>query len=62
MSTLAGRLLMAPANYNGLFQDDWPLFRSPLLKDDEKILDVGTGNGQWALGAADMFPNVSASN
>lgn len=55
LSTLAHRIPMAPANYNGSFQDDWPFFRSLPLKDDEKILDAGTGNGQWALGVADMF-------
>ncbi|CAG8148345.1 unnamed protein product [Penicillium salamii] len=37
-----------------------PLFRSPVGADREgalQVLDIGTGQGTWAIDVADMFPN-----
>ncbi|KAI1394160.1 S-adenosyl-L-methionine-dependent methyltransferase [Hypoxylon trugodes] len=33
------------------------LFLSPLKEDIEKILDIGTGTGLWAIDFADEYPN-----
>ncbi|KAJ5088736.1 hypothetical protein N7456_012352 [Penicillium angulare] len=33
-----------------------PLFRAP-VKDPQRVLDIGTGQGSWAVDMADMFPN-----
>lgn len=33
------------------------LFRAPLTKDPQKVLDFGTGTGIWAMDFADEFPN-----
>lgn len=35
-----------------------PLFRSPIRPDPEYILDLGTGQGQWAVEVADRFPTA----
>lgn len=35
-----------------------PLFRSPLSKDVKYVLDIGTGEGSWAVDVADRFPNL----
>ena len=32
-----------------------PYFRSPLSSKARNILDVGTGDGMWAIDCADMF-------
>ncbi|KAL1956520.1 hypothetical protein VTO42DRAFT_7083 [Malbranchea cinnamomea] len=37
--------------------NDGRIFFAP-LKDPERILDIGTGWGQWVLEMADMFPNT----
>lgn len=34
-----------------------PLFRSPVGKNWQNVIDLGTGNGEWALAVADRFPN-----
>lgn len=36
-----------------------PLFRSPLSCDAQHVLDLGTGQGNWALDVADRFPNLT---
>lgn len=33
-----------------------PLFRAPVSDKIQNILDIGTGNGRWAIEAADNFP------
>lgn len=33
------------------------LFRSRLAKNAQNVIDLGTGNGEWALAVADKFPN-----
>ncbi|KAJ5094738.1 hypothetical protein N7456_010599 [Penicillium angulare] len=35
-----------------------PLFQSPIPKDAKNILDIGTGNGLWAIDVADMRPKA----
>ncbi|KAJ5581715.1 hypothetical protein N7535_000335 [Penicillium sp. DV-2018c] len=35
-----------------------PLFRSP-VKNPKHILDLGTGQGNWAIDVADMFPEAT---
>ncbi|KAJ6121329.1 S-adenosyl-L-methionine-dependent methyltransferase [Penicillium capsulatum] len=35
-----------------------PLFRSPVGDSPQHILDIGTGNGLWAIDVADMFPSA----
>ena len=37
------------------FQEN-PYFRSPIAKNAQNILDIGTGDGQWAVDVADKFP------
>ena len=34
------------------------LFRAPLSDDIQRILDIGTGTGIWAIDAADSFPSA----
>lgn len=34
-----------------------PLFRSPVPKSAQNIIDVGTGSGTWALEVADRWPS-----
>ena len=36
-----------------------PFFRSPIAKNAQNILDLGTGNADWAIGVADMFPEIT---
>ena len=36
-------------------------FQSPIEKNAQYVLDIGTGDGSWALDVADKFPNVSES-
>lgn len=36
-----------------------PLFRSPLSDKAQNIIDLGTGNGDWALDCADKFPQYT---
>ncbi len=38
-------------------QQENPFFRSPILQSAQHILDLGTGDGTWALEVADRFPN-----
>lgn len=35
-----------------------PLFRSPIRDNPQNILDVGTGNGIWAIEVADRYPSA----
>ncbi len=37
-------------------QEGSPLFRSPIT-EKENALDVGTGDGSWALDVAGAFPS-----
>lgn len=34
-------------------------FRSPISKDAQRIIDVGTGTGCWAIDVADSMPNIT---
>lgn len=34
-----------------------PLFRAPISGKAQQVLDIGTGDGAWALDVADRFPN-----
>lgn len=34
-----------------------PLFRSPLSKTAQNVIDLGTGTGEWALDVADKNPH-----
>lgn len=34
-----------------------PYFRSPISENAERILDIGTGEAQWAIDVADHFEN-----
>lgn len=34
-----------------------PLFQSPIGKKAQNVLDIGTGDGTWALEVADKYPN-----
>ncbi|KAJ5217820.1 uncharacterized protein N7469_011445 [Penicillium citrinum] len=36
-----------------------PLFRAPIGDSPKHILDIGTGQGSWAIDAADMFPSAT---
>ncbi|GAB1320927.1 hypothetical protein MFIFM68171_11137 [Madurella fahalii] len=38
---------------------DGALFRAPLKDDVERVLDVGTGTGIWAVDFADQFPEAT---
>ncbi|KAJ5332859.1 uncharacterized protein N7506_006642 [Penicillium brevicompactum] len=38
---------------------DNPLFYSPIGDHPKNILDLGTGQGNWAIDVADMFPSAS---
>ena len=35
------------------------LFLSPIVKDPQHVLDIGTGTGIWAIDMADEYPNAS---
>ncbi|KAJ5611373.1 hypothetical protein N7510_008092 [Penicillium lagena] len=35
-----------------------PFFRSPIGSSPQRILDIGTGKGTWAIDVADMFPSA----
>jgi SAM-dependent methyltransferase len=37
---------------------DGRLFRAPLKDNIQKVIDIGTGTGIWAIDFADMFPNA----
>ncbi|CAG8358637.1 unnamed protein product [Penicillium salamii] len=36
-----------------------PLFRAPIGPSPKKILDIGTGQGSWAIDVADFYPNAT---
>lgn len=38
-------------------QEANPLFRAPISKGAHNILDIGTGDGSWAVNVADMLPH-----
>ena len=38
---------------------DNTLFRSPLSPQAQRILDIGTGDGSWAVAVADMMPGAT---
>ena len=38
-----------------------PLFRSRLEKNAQNVLDLGTGNGEWALAVANKFPHCRST-
>lgn len=38
-------------------QRENPLFRSRLSENAQNVLDLGTGQGDWAIAVADKFPN-----
>ncbi|QSZ30491.1 hypothetical protein DSL72_000045 [Monilinia vaccinii-corymbosi] len=38
---------------------DGSLYLAPILDDVERVLDLGTGTGIWAIDFADLFPNAS---
>ncbi|CAO2653286.1 Nn.00g026970.m01.CDS01 [Neocucurbitaria sp. VM-36] len=37
------------------------LYLAPIPEDPQKILDIGTGSGIWAIDMADMFPSASVT-
>ncbi|KAL4865513.1 hypothetical protein BDV12DRAFT_174479 [Aspergillus spectabilis] len=37
---------------------DGKLHLAPIIKDPQEILDLGTGNGIWAIDAADQYPSA----
>ncbi|KAF1850461.1 S-adenosyl-L-methionine-dependent methyltransferase [Cucurbitaria berberidis CBS 394.84] len=37
------------------------LYLAPIAEDPQKILDIGTGSGIWAIDTADMFPSASVT-
>ncbi len=39
-----------------------PLFRSPISEEAQHVLDLGTGDGSWAIDVADAFPNREYSH
>ncbi|KAK3391895.1 S-adenosyl-L-methionine-dependent methyltransferase [Sordaria brevicollis] len=44
--------------YHGVeLLNDFKLHMSPLKDDIERVLDIGTGKGYWAIDFADKFPN-----
>ena len=43
-------------------QRENPLFRSRLGKKAQNVLDLGTGNGEWALAVADKFPHCRSTS
>ncbi|KAJ5220978.1 uncharacterized protein N7469_009865 [Penicillium citrinum] len=36
-----------------------PLFRAPIGDSPKNILDIGTGQGSWAIDVADLYPNTT---
>lgn len=40
-------------------QEENPLFRSPIPDSAQHILDIGTGDGSWAVEVADQRPNCT---
>jgi methylase of polypeptide subunit release factors len=34
------------------------LHKAPIVKDPQRILDVGTGTGIWAIDMADRYPSA----
>lgn len=36
-----------------------PYFRSPISKNAQHIIDLGTGDGEWAMDVADRLPNLT---
>ena len=39
-------------------QQENPYFRSPISKNAQHIIDLGTGSGDWPSAVADAFPNM----
>src|SRR5947209_1091117 len=37
---------------------DGELFRAPITKNPQRVLDMGTGTGFWAMEFADQFPSA----
>ena len=40
-------------------QQENPFFRSPISPKAQHVLDLGTGQGGWAISVADRFPNLT---
>lgn len=38
-------------------QEANPLFRSPIAESAQHILDIGTGDGSWAVAVGDRLPS-----
>ncbi|KAE8146283.1 S-adenosyl-L-methionine-dependent methyltransferase [Aspergillus avenaceus] len=36
-----------------------PLFRAPIKESPKNILDIGTGQGNWAIDVADLYPDTT---
>lgn len=40
---------------------DNPFFRAPISESAQNVLDVGTGQGAWAIDVADRFPHLNVT-
>ena len=46
------------ADVNSECQQESPYFRSPISKNAQHIIGLGTGSRDWPIAVADAFPNM----